>query len=143
MPSPTPSELKKQLVAQGLEIFRVQGIRIHLADRVRENLIMDGGVCAVASDPPVVRFVTRAQASHFPGETAEELFARARRLAESSQPLGYREVETLVVTIKDPGGGPATLDTCYEVAYEKTVDSATLVEELRYALRLEKATAAG
>src|SRR5262249_41968999 len=46
MPSVTPSELKKQLIAAGLEIFRVQGNRVHLADRVRENLIMDGGVSA-------------------------------------------------------------------------------------------------
>jgi hypothetical protein len=140
MASQTPTELKKQLVAHGLEIFRVQGNRVHLADRVRENLIMDAGVCAIASDPLVVRFVTRAQASHFPDESPEDLFARARRLAAAAEPRGYREAESQVVPINDPGGGPATLDTVYEVAYEKAVDPGVLVDELRYALSVEKAT---
>ena len=142
MPSPTPNELKKQLILAGLEIFRVQGARVHLADRVRENLIMDGGVCAVASDPPAVRFVARAAASHFPGETPEELFARARLIAAVAEPLGFGEVETGVVVIKDPGGGPKTLETWYEVTYEKTVDAASLVDELRYALGVEKTATA-
>ncbi len=68
MPSPSPSELKKQLILAGFEIFRVQGNRIHLADRVRENLIMDGGVAAVVAEQLAVRFVVKAQSSQFPGE---------------------------------------------------------------------------
>jgi hypothetical protein len=143
MPSPTPSELKRQLIAAGLEIFRVQATRVHLADRVRENLIMDSGVCAVASDPLAVRFVVKAQASHFPGETAEQLFGRARSVGEGSTAVGYREVETAVIDINDPGGGPTTLDTWYEVAYEKIVDPGSLVDELRYALGVEKTASTG
>jgi hypothetical protein len=143
MPSPTPSELKKQLIALGFEIFRVQGNRVHLADRVRENLIMDGGVAAVASDPLTVRLVVRAQASHFPGDTPDQLFGRARSLAAASEARGYREVETTVVPVRDPGGGPTTLDTWYEVAYEKTVTEEELVAELRYALGVEKADGTG
>jgi hypothetical protein len=143
MPSPTPSELKKQLIALGLEIFRVQGNRVHLADRVRENLIMDGGVAAVASDPLAVRLVVRAQASHFAGDTPDQLFGRARSLAQASEARGYREVETTVVPVRDPGGGPGTLDTWYEVAYEKTVTEEELVVELRYALGVEKADGTG
>jgi hypothetical protein len=138
MPSPTTLELKKQLIAAGLEIFRAQGNRINLADRVRENLIMDGGVAAVASDPLAVRFVARAQASHFPGETEEQLFRRARACAVASEALGYRELETAIITIKDPGGGPATLDTWYEVVFEKAVGPESLIAELRYALSVEK-----
>ena len=143
MPSLTPSELKKQLIAAGLEIFRVQGNRIHLADRVRENLIMDGGVAAIAGDPLMVRFVVRAQSSQFPGESADQLFGRARNAASASAPRGYREVETLVVNINDPGGGPQTLDTWYEVAYEKSVEPSELVDELRYALGVEKSASTG
>ncbi len=138
MPSATPTELKKQLIAAGLEIFRVQGDRVHLADRVRENLIMDGDVCAVASDPPAVRFVTRAQASQFPGETPDDLFGRARKVAVLAGPRGYREVETSVVVVRDPGGGPRTLDTWYEVAFEKSVDAGSLVEELKLMLAANK-----
>jgi hypothetical protein len=143
MPSHTPSELKKQLIAAGLEIFRVQGNRIHLADRVRENLIMDGGVSAVVGDPLAVRFVVRAQSSQFPGESADQLFVRARNVASPSASRGYREVETAVVPINDPGGGPQTLDTWYEVAYEKPVDAKDLLDELKYALGVEKTTSTG
>lgn len=142
-PTPSPSELKRQLIAAGLEIFRVQSVRVHLADRVRENLIMDSGVCAVASDPLAVRLVVKAQASHFPGETAEQLFGRARVVGEPAAARGYREVETAVIAVNDPGGGPVTLDTWYEVAYEKLVEPSDLVEELRYALGVEKTAGTG
>jgi hypothetical protein len=143
MPSPTPLELKKQLIAAGLEIFRVQGNRVHLADRVRENLIMDGGVCAIAGEPLTVRLVVRAQASLFPGESVDQLFGRARSVATASAGLGYGEVETTVVSIADPGGGPSTLETWYEVAFEKVVEPGELVAELRYALGLEKTASTG
>jgi hypothetical protein len=143
MPSVTPTELKKQLIAAGLEIFRVQGNRIHLADRVRENLIMDGGVAAIVGEPLAVRFVVRAQSSHFPGESEDQLFGRARGAASASTPRGYHEVETAVVPINDPGGGPQTLDTWYEVAYEKPVEANDLLTELRYALGVEKTASTG
>lgn len=143
MVSPTPNELKKKLIASGLEIFRIQGGRIYLADRVRDNLIMDSGVSAVVASPPAVRVVFRAQSSHFPGERPEALFARARNLAAASRQRGYTEAETMVIAIKDPGGGPTTLDTWYEVAYERAVEEADLVDELRYALGVEKTASKG
>jgi len=143
MPSLTPSELKKQLIAAGLEIFRVQGNRIHLADRVRENLIMDGGVSAVVGEPLIVRLVVRAQSSQFPGESPDQLFGRARGVAAPCEPRGYREAGTAVVPINDPGGGPQTLDTWYEVAYEKPVEAKDLLDELRYALGVEKSASTG
>ena len=130
-------------MAAGFEIFRVQGSRVHLADRVRENLIMDSGVAVAAGSPFVVRVVFRAQSSHFPGEGAEPLFGRAKALAGSSEARGYREVDTTVVPVKDPGGGPATLDTWYEVAYERSVDEKDLEGELRYALGVEKTASTG
>jgi len=141
--SSTPQGLKKQLTTAGLEVFRVDGSRVCLADRVRENLIMDSGVSAMVSDRLVVRFIVRAQASNFPGQTADELFVRARRLGTASLGRGYREVETAVVPIKDPGGGPGTLDTWYEVAFELEVQAESLVDELKYALGVEKNANAG
>jgi hypothetical protein len=104
---------------------------------------MDSGVSAVVGDPLVVRFVVRAQQSHFPGQTAERLFALARKLAAESVDRGYREAETAVVPIKDPGGGPGTLDTWYEVAFEQEVELGKLVDELKYALGGEKNANAG
>lgn len=143
MPSPKPSELKKTLTAAGLEIFRVQGSRIQLADRVRDNLIMDSGVCVVIRDDGLsVRFVTKAQAADFPTENESQLFERARSQADSAVQKGYRETETAIVPIKDPGGGTGTLDTWYEVAFERKVAEGDLVAELRYALGLEKTASA-
>ena len=139
MPSPTPSELKKQLIAAGLEIFRVQGNRVHLADRVRENLIMDAGVAAVATDPLAVRIVVRSQASHYPGETPDQLFGRARSLAAASEARGYLEVEATVVPVRDPGGGPTTLDTWYELVYSRVMpDVQAAIDEAKRVLPVEK-----
>ena len=90
-----------------------------------------------------MRLIVRAQASHFVGETPDQLFGRARSLAAPCQARGYSEVEATVVAIRDPGGGPSTLDTWYEVAYEKVVTDEELVEELRYALGVEKAASTG
>jgi hypothetical protein len=136
-------ELKKRLAAAGFEIFRVVGNRVHLADRVRDNLIMDSGVAAVA-DPLAVRLVTLAPRSAFAGDPEEALFSHAREKAAAAVARGYREVETLVVPVADPGGGGATLEIWYEVAFEKSVaDERELTAELKYALGLEKVAGAG
>jgi hypothetical protein len=144
MPIPTIAELKKELLAGGFELYRTLGSRILIADRVRENLIMDSGVAVVVSDALSVRFVVRAQTGDFPGEGEEELFQRARRVADKGLLRGYAEVETAVVPIPDPGDRTRTLDTWYEVAFEKRVDDvAQAIDELRWALGLNKAAVAG
>lgn len=143
MSSTKPHELKKRLIAAGLEVFRVEGGRIHLADRVRDNLILDSGVCTVCADPLVVRLVVRVQRSAFPSESDERLFDRARRLAAPCEENGYAEADTAIVPIRDPGGAAVTLDTWYEVAYEKAVGPDELLDELQYALGLEKTVSAG
>ena len=48
--TPTPADLKKTLVARGFEVYRTLGDQVVLADRVRENLIMDSGVAARPGD---------------------------------------------------------------------------------------------
>jgi hypothetical protein len=142
--SEKPSDLKKTLLGHGFEIFRVQGLRVHLADRVRDNLIMDSGVAAeVVAEGFAVRFVVIAQATLFPGETPEQLFERARAMAAVALARGYSETEAVAVPVRDPGGSSETLDTWYEVAFEKPVEDGGLVNELRYALGLEKAAGTG
>lgn len=139
MAIPTVSELKKALVAEGFEIYRTIGELVVLAERVRDNLIMDSGVAAGAGNALSVRFVVRAQGNDFPGETEAQLFDRARRLACPIATRGYREVDTTVVPIRDPGDRTRTLDTWYEVAFAKSVsDLDDLFQELRAALALEK-----
>ncbi len=139
MPSPTPAKLKKALIQEGFEVYRTLGNRILLADRVRDNLIMDSGVSVVANPELGVRLVLRAQAHDFPGESEKELFERARRLGRKSVDRGYAEVETTVVPIHDPGDHTRTLDIWHEITFEKGVaDLPELFEELRYALGVEK-----
>jgi hypothetical protein len=138
----TSSELKKALLARGFEIYRTSADEVALAERVRDNLLMDGGVAACTGTTLRVRFVVRAESSAFPGEGADELFARARRLADASDRRGYHETGTRVVPIFDPGDRSKTLDTWYEVLFERLVaDLEELTTELKAALSVEKSAA--
>jgi hypothetical protein len=139
MPSSTPGDLKKLLLAEGFEVYRTLSDQIVLADRVRDNLIMDSGVAARLGAEPSVRFIVRAQASDFPADSTEEIFERARRLATGAVTRNYHEVAATSVEVRDPGDNSQTLDVWHEVAFEKKLLSDDeLVAELRYALALEK-----
>jgi hypothetical protein len=139
MSSSTPSELKKLLLAEGFEVYRTQSDQIVLADRVRDNLIMDSGVAARLGDEPSVRFIVRAQASDFPADSSDEIFERARRMAADALVRNYREVAVNRVEVRDPGDSTQTLDVWHEVSFEKKLASNDeLIAELRYALALEK-----
>ncbi len=52
-------------------------------------------------------------------------------------------MDSTVVPVNDPGGGPQTLDTWYEVAFERPVELGELNDELRYALGVEKTASSG
>ena len=137
--TPTPAELKKTLVARGFEVYRTLGDQVVLADRVRDNLIMDSGVAARPGSALMVRFVVRAQASDFPSAKADDLYERARACASDARSRGYTEVGVAEVPVRDPGDATHTLDTWYEVSFERAVASEDeLEQELRYALSLEK-----
>lgn len=134
-----PSALKKALLAEGFEIYRTAPNLVTLADRVRDNLLMDSGVSVVQGDGLAVRVVLRAQASNFPGEGADGLFARARALDGALVGRGYTEIEADAVPVADPSDRSRTLDTWYEVSYLLTcTEEALLFEELRFALGLNK-----
>jgi len=145
MPPPTPQELKKLLLSEGLEIYRTLADRVVLADRVRDNLIMDSGVSALSRDGVLgVRVIFRAQACDFQGESPEGLFGHARRLGQAGQGCGYAEVATTVLPIHDPGDKTRVLDTWYEVTYERSVgDTSELLAELRGALEWPKIATRG
>lgn len=145
MPLPSPSELKKILLSEGFEVYRTLGARIVIADRVRDNLIMDSGVSAVLGDESLgVRLVVRSQAHDFPGESDADLFDRAIKIAGLALERGYAEVGRNVVPIHDPGDRSRTLDTWYEVAFERAVESVgDLFAELRFAIQLDKTVTPG
>jgi len=138
MPS-TPQTLKKSLVADGFEVYRTSPSLIILADRVRDNLLMDSGVAVVHGEPLVIRITLRARAAEFPGDGEQVLYDRARALADPMTARGYGEVGCTAVPVMDPGDPTRTLDTWYEVTYERRVgDESELHPELRFALSLAK-----
>jgi hypothetical protein len=142
MPLPSPRELKKTLIREGFEIYRTLSDRIVLADRVRDNLIMDSGVAAGTGDEYQVHVILRAQASDFPGEHPDALWDRARKLGAELGDRGYSESLVRSVPILDPGDQSKTLDTWYEVGMSCTLAELTdLILELRFALGLDKTVA--
>jgi hypothetical protein len=141
---PTPQQLKKALIAGGFEVFRTLPEEVVLAERVRENLILDSGVrVGPLGDGGVrVRLVLRAQRTDFPSDEDNTLFDRVRKLAEPAIAEGFAEVSTNLNAVKDPADPERTLDTFYELFLAREV--ATLEDAmpvLKFALSLEKAVA--
>ncbi|AUX22181.1 hypothetical protein SOCEGT47_026820 [Sorangium cellulosum] len=135
---PTPAEIKKALLQAGFEIYRTRVDAVQVAERVRENLLMDSGI-VVSAEPLRVGFVVRAQRNDFPGAAESQLFERARGLAESAIARGYAEGGTNIRHVRDPGDEERTLDTWCEIQFEKPVASLELaVSEVGFALSLEK-----
>lgn len=146
MANTTPQQLKKALVASGFEVFRTLSDEVVLAERVRENLILDSGVrVGPLSDGKVrVRLVLRAQRGDFPADDEAALFDRVRKLAEPALAEGFAEISTNVHAVKDPADPEKTLETFYEVSLAQEAGSVEdAVPILRFALGLEKAVVHG
>lgn len=140
--SSTPQQLKKALVASGFEVFRTLPTEVVLAERVRENLILDSGVRIAPLDGGglQVRLVLRAQKADFPNDDESALFDRVRKLAEAAIAKGFAETSTGVRAVSDPGDATRTIDTFYEMFLSKDVDTVEdAVPVLKVALSLEKA----
>jgi len=138
----TPQQLKKALVASGFEVFRTLPTEVVLAERVRENLILDSGVriAPLESGSFQVRLVLRAQKADFPNDDEAALFNRVRQLAVAAIDKGFAEQSTGVRAVSDPGDATRTIDTLYEVFLSQDVASVEdAVPVIKLALSLEKA----
>ena len=140
--SSTPQQLKKALVASGFEVFRTLPTEVVLAERVRENLILDSGVrlAPLADGKLQVKVILRAQKADFPNDDETALFDRVRKLAQSAVAKGFVETSTGVRAVNDPGDATRTIDTWYEIFLSQDVETVEdAVPVLKTALSLEKA----
>ncbi len=137
----TPHQLKRALMDAGFIIFRTLPEEVVVAERVRENLIMDSGIRLRCTPSLAVRLVVRIQRGQFPGEDEGRLFERARTLAVPALAHGFAEVSHNMSHVTDPGDASRTLDTFYEVVFSRDADSLdAALEDVRFAFRLERAT---
>jgi hypothetical protein len=130
------------LVASGFEVFRTLQQEIVLADRVRENLILDSGVRVGPGDEGKLRLrlVFRAHRADFPSDDEKTLFEKVRKLAAPALAKGFAEDTTAVTNVTDPSDPQKTLDTHYELFLRHDVGSVDeAVPLLKFALGLEKA----
>ena len=135
----TPQELKKALVSAGFEVYRTKGEEIVLADRVRENLILDSGVRVRASRPLQIKLIMGIRRAQYPSDDEETLFDRVRALAAPLLSDGFAEIDTAVAPVPDPAEAGRTLDTFYEVVFAKEEPSFEgAVPSLRLALKIAK-----
>ncbi len=140
---PSIQDLKRTLIAAGLEIYRTRPDAVHLAERPRDNQILDAGISIRPATPEgslEVRVVMRCQRSDFLREAADVLYEKVRAIAESTVLAhGFTEIERREQRMPDPGDKTKTLDTWYEIVFARVFPSLDeTISEARYALSLEK-----
>lgn len=111
------ADLKKALQQEGLQIYRSLPGEVRIAERVRENLILDSGISVTLELD--VRVVFRTERRSFPAESEHSLFARARTLASVAKAHGLVELRAESAEIKDPSDESRVLDEVFEVTFTR------------------------
>jgi hypothetical protein len=143
LPSPSLRQVARTLVAAGVEIFAERESELHIAERVRMHL-MDSGVRVRVNDARIEIVITATAArSEHPSAESHELFDQVRRtIGADAIARGYRELEATTSDAVDPHNPKRILDVFYGLGYVMRLnDPARLVEEVRWALELEKSLA--
>lgn len=122
-------DLKRALVAAGLEVFRVRGDEVHLAERQNVQL-MEAGVRVRGGADPAVTVVARAQRNDAPDLAEDSLFDLVRDHTRSLRDNGYDEVHAAPREIRSVSD-EALLDVWFEVTLLRRV--ATIDEAVREA----------
>ncbi len=141
MPTFTPTQLKKALTDAGFTVFRTLPDEVVIAERVRENLIMDSGIRLRGAPTLEVRLVFRVNRSEHPADDEERLFDRARLIASPARAGGFEERGHERTAVHDPGDRTRTLDTYYEVHFGRAADDLdAALDGVRFAFALDRAS---
>lgn len=135
----TLDRLKQAVLDAGLEIYRINGAEIRIAERIRMHL-MDSGVALSVEPHALVMVTVRSQRSDFPAEPEDLLFEKVRAaVAADAQARGFRELTANTRDITDPVDDTHVLDVWHELTFAKDAQSLDgLIEDVRWALRLPK-----
>jgi hypothetical protein len=137
----TLDDVKRAMVAAGLEIYRVTGGEVRVAERVRMHL-MDSGVtvCIAQAACASVSVTVRSQRSDFPNGRPDELYEMIRRAMKSAaEDRGFREVTASSRDVTDPVDKSSILDVWHELTFAKDVDRIdTLIDDVQWALAVPK-----
>lgn len=135
----SPSTITAALTQAGIEVYRVVGSEIQIAERVRLHM-MDSGVRVELGAQPRVFFQARSQRSDYPHMSSDELLALVRNaIGSRASAQGFREEGTHSRELRDPTSTEQILDVWHEVTYAKIPQSIdSLVDDLRWALALDK-----
>lgn len=135
----SPSAVTAAFAQAGIEVYRVVGSEIQVAERIRLH-IMDSGIRIQTAGGLSVVFRARSQRSDYPHMSSEGLLARVREaIGSRATSHGFVEQETVSREIRDPTNPEQVLDVWHEVTYVKRSDAIPmLVEDVRWALALDK-----
>ena len=112
-----------------------------LADRVRDNLILDSGVRVSSNDANEVRvnLVMGIRHTQYPGENEQALFERVRQLAGPLLAAGFAEMGTSQNPVTDPSDATKTLDIFFDVTFGKNEPTFEAAQpSIRVALEVAK-----
>lgn len=119
----TPAELKKELTARGLLVYRTLPEGVALAEYERENLLVDAGIRVTVAPGYGVTSRFRVEQHAFPGEAEEQLFGRARALALGTGVPNMQEIRAESRAQTSPSDPQRVMDTFFEVTYFAATDT--------------------
>lgn len=114
--------LRKALVGAGLEVFRVRGDEVHLAERQNVQL-MEAGVRVRGGTEPAVTVTARSQRADAPTLSEDAMLAMVRDRNRGLVDAGYAEVGSRRDEIRSVSDPNLVLDVWFLVEYRRDVAS--------------------
>lgn len=138
MPHYAPKELRRVLVENGLEVFRVKDDEVHLAER--QNLhLMEAGVRIRCGEQYSVTVVARAQRSDSPSRQAETQFSLVRSGIQRLLDAGFVETNAESRTLHSVSDASQVVDVWYEITVVGQFDDFdAMLKHVKLAMSLDR-----